>query len=288
LAIPNEVTTDIVRNFIFLTKIAFFDNPLVAMAGIVGLGLFVMKRGVLSFPSILIAGFPLAYLATALFVWPHPDSRYMLPLLPSLIIGAAYFIATCFNAAFYAYPKTVRRFGTALLMLALLSSVIASVGHTKLILETDTRVLAYRWVLAEVPDGTALIVESNYFELPRNASATEFIRENLPGLMRTKDRYVLEHRERALTPGYLALSNADADVILASHPDIAFEYFIRSFFSPQKAAQVPEGYTLVKSFYPRNTFMPLQDSVLDPSLPFGSLGRVDNLGPYVEVYRKGK
>jgi hypothetical protein len=162
------------------------------------------------------------------------------------------------------------------------------VSYTRLIIGTDTRVLTYGWVLENIPDGTAVIVESNYLEFPRNASTTAIIGEVVPNLLRSKDRYLLEHVYRSPMPGYLALTQVDADVVSAEREDVVFEYFIRSFFVPRLAATVPMGFELMKTFYPRSTIVPIPDTLLDPTNPYGSFGRVHNLGPYVEVYTRVK
>src|SRR3989344_5272807 len=65
--------------------------------GTIGIGLMAYRLSWRSFVVQLMAGFFVLYLLVAMFIWPHPDHRYILPLILPLLIGVAYTLSILYE-----------------------------------------------------------------------------------------------------------------------------------------------------------------------------------------------
>ena len=285
LPVVSEVSVSVSDKIGLLTRILFFDNPFLVVLGLIGIMLFVYRRGVGSFPVILLGGFSLFYVIVFLFAWPGPDNRYMLPLLPGLLFGAAYAVMAAFENT---RGNIVRVSGALALICALSWGIIGSIGYTRLLVAEDTRLAAHAWMIDHIPADSTILVAAKYFELPRNRAVLEYLFSHEPSALRTRDRYLLEHTDRVPTPAYFVLSLGEREA-LSADASLSFSYMVRSWYRPEEKYSVPEGYTLIATFYPHDPVIPLTDELLqNPDNPFTSLTLVRNLGPYVEVYEKAK
>ncbi len=285
LPVVQEVAAPISEKLMLLTQILFFDNPFLFVCGIAGLVLFAYQRGARSFPVLLFGGFSLFYVAVFLFGWPGPDNRYALPLLPAILFGAAHIIAAAFAQG---RGKIVSSVSAIVLVCALSWSIVASVSYTKLLLLTDTRLMARSWVMNNIPADATVLVSANYMEIPRNRAVTEYLSLQEPSALRTRDRYLLTHAGSFHPLSYFVLSLGEV-VLLPEEDSHEFSYIVRSWYREVEQYPIPAGYSLMAKFYPRDSVIPLTDELLqNPDNPFISLMRVWNLGPYVEVYEKVK
>ena len=284
LPIVQEAAVPLSQKLALMGHVLFWDNPFLLIAGITGILLFVYRRRARSFPAILIGGFSLFYILVFLFAWPGPDNRYVLPLFPALLFGAAYAIMAAFER-----KNTILRISAAVVLVCTLSwGAVASIGYTQMLSQEDTRLAAREWVMTHVPADSSVLIAAKYFELPRNRTVTEYLSANEPSALRTRDRYLLEHTNSFPAPAYFALSSGDVEA-LPEDSSLQFSYIVRSWYRPEEQYPVPEGYALAAMFYPHDPVTPLTDELLqNPDNPFTSLVRASNLGPYVEVYEKAK
>src|SRR5207248_3775265 len=104
---------------------------------------------------ILLLAFPLAYLA---FLMPKAlfFPRFAIPLLPACCLLAAF--GAC-ELADRLRPARRQAGLAALLAAALAQPLTNDLLHNRILMETDTRILASEWVQANLPRGSRLKVE---------------------------------------------------------------------------------------------------------------------------------
>ncbi|MEX2661850.1 MAG: hypothetical protein WD227_07965 [Vicinamibacterales bacterium] len=95
-------------------------------------------------------------------------ARYLLPLVPMLcVLAAAVVISGVSLLRRYQFPRGVRTALIAGLTLALLGPpAVSAVGFNRMISRTSTTDLAYRWVVANVPEGSLIVHEGNHLTFP--------------------------------------------------------------------------------------------------------------------------
>lgn len=95
-------------------------------------------------------------------------ARYMLPLVPMLcVLAAAAVISGVSLLRRYQFPRGIRTALIAGLTVALLGPpAVTAVGFNRMIARTPTTELAYRWVLANVPEGSHIVHEGNHLTFP--------------------------------------------------------------------------------------------------------------------------
>jgi 4-amino-4-deoxy-L-arabinose transferase-like glycosyltransferase len=95
-------------------------------------------------------------------------ARYMLPLVPMLcVLAAAVVISGVSLLRRYQFPRGVRTALIAGLTLALLGPpAVSAVGFNRVIARTSTTDLAYRWIIANVPEGSLIVHEGNHLTFP--------------------------------------------------------------------------------------------------------------------------
>jgi hypothetical protein len=120
------------------------------LAGVAGAGRLAPRAA-----ALLLVAFPLVYLA---FLLPKAlfFPRFLIPLLPNLSL-----LAAC-GVVFLAgrLPRRWQGAGLGLLVaLTLLQPLGNSLLHNRLLLQTDSRIVANEWVQANLPPGSRLKVE---------------------------------------------------------------------------------------------------------------------------------
>lgn len=95
-------------------------------------------------------------------------ARYLLPIVPMLcVLAAAAVISGVSLLRRYQFPRGVRTALIAGLTLALLGPpAVTAVNLNRVIAKTSTTELAYRWVLAHVPEGSRIVHEGNHLTFP--------------------------------------------------------------------------------------------------------------------------
>ena len=222
------------------------------MLGLLGMGLMLYGNP-RSFKTQVIAGFFLFYLLAGIFVWPHPDNRYILPLLLPLYAAAGYAMYDLFGRG-----TVARRIVYACAALAFLYSAYASMSYAVLLQKSDTRALAREWIERNAPWGSAVLSDAQYFEL-------------------VKDRFAPED-------GYFWLNSEYAGKL----KDLRFDYFVSGFYDPAAKPEVPQGFSLMQTFYPQTPDFHLDDLLDNPLNPAAAVSAVDRLGPYIEIYSRAK
>ncbi|KKW35758.1 hypothetical protein A2852_00480 [Candidatus Adlerbacteria bacterium RIFCSPHIGHO2_01_FULL_54_23] len=270
-AVSADKATEPLRNFLLFLKLLIFDNPLILVLGLLGMGLMLYGNP-RSFKTQVIAGFFLFYLLAGIFVWPHPDNRYILPLLLPLYAAAGYAMYDLFGRG-----TVARRIVYACAALAFLYSAYASMSYAVLLQKSDTRALAREWIERNAPWGSAVLSDAQYFELVKDKGSVEYLREHLPEALRERDRFAPED-------GYFWLNSEYAGKL----KDLRFDYFVSGFYDPAAKPEVPQGFSLMQTFYPQTPDFHLDDLLDNPLNPAAAVSAVDRLGPYIEIYSRAK
>ncbi len=283
-----DTPMDVWGNAATLLGVLLAANPLLLIAGVIGVVLLTYREGLRKFSTWLVLGFPILYFTAAILIWTNPDDRYVLPLLPSLLVGAGYL----FSVALSRFKTgSVGQIIVAILIFStFLYSAYTTINYSKLLFTEDTRESARNWIHSEVPAGTALVVDStHYLEFSRNREVAEVLEASIPQALRSKDRFLLYEGYGAYpSPSYFVLTRGEFSALEASGATLPeIQYYVRSFYRPESAGAVPSGFSPVIAFSPRETVVATEELLQDSerAVWLDLLG-LKNLGPYVEIYRR--
>lgn len=157
--------------------------------------LFEALPGALGWPMVVAAGAGLALAAagrhrrlaiTALFPviylvvigsWEMRADRYLLPILPSLLIIAAGALSEFWEwIAKRSRSRLVRwASGGALLLFVLTPPVVATISYHRTHILPDTRTEAKEWILKEIPDGSVIVTGPFGMRIPERRFTTLLI-----------------------------------------------------------------------------------------------------------------
>lgn len=282
---PSDNPTEPLQNLYFLMHTLFWDNPFVFVLGIAGLVLLVYRLSWRSFPAQLFIGFFALYVGVAMFVWPHPDHRYVLPLLVPLFVGSAYLLSIGYEwIGTWKSARTIRAVAVALLVGY---SLYVTTSYVTLLLQPDTRTLALNWINEHVPVGAGVYTHVQYFELPKSREAIEVYARIRPEALRERDRVAATlPDERFPQPSYFVIDSQYAGPLGTATRDFTYDYLVIGFKMPEERIEIPTGFKLVASFYPRDPSERIDDLLLVPRNIFTAVGAVSNLGPHIEIYER--
>ena len=226
--------------------------------------------------------------------------RYMLPMVPLLCVAAG---AVC--------QATVRRRDLAFLLVAALiaPSAHAVWQHDRLLTRPDTRLLAARWIEAEIPDGTSIAMHGSDFGFPRVRRNRVWLREQLEaareaGQAGRRLAAMLEWEDYPPVPSYYVVelqaenplhrrtvwTSYDADrlrengiewIVTHDHP------LFYSQVAPRLEAELANEATLVQRFDPfmGEGVLPSFDPIDAYYAPVAGYGSAERPGPLIRIYR---
>ena len=146
---------------------------LMLIASGVGMAVALLRRKV--FPAILIVYAFLYYLILTRSSQPNP--RYIFPILPVLLMFAAYFVDVVVSRFRKGSWKVA--VGTGLVIVLVFYSCLKVYYVDKLFAEEDTRALAYQWVVDNIPAGSVIALDSTGPAYPSLRKTKQQIKENL-------------------------------------------------------------------------------------------------------------
>ena len=149
----------------------------------------------LSRKLIVFISFPLVfYLVNVNFSQPH--ARYVLPLIPFLLILAAWFLeSTLFKEGIPSLKAKILI--TAVSMMVVLPTGIKSVYSDYLFSKKDTRTLAREWIEDKIPYGSRIAIDHSFFS-PRLNPSKEQLEDKLNHVLQNKSGSAKEKRIRLL------------------------------------------------------------------------------------------
>ncbi len=250
---------------LYLTTLLHGLGALPLALGLVGLGLAWRARPA---QTVFLLAFPVVYLS---FLMPKPlfFARFTLPLVPVLCLLAALTAVKIAGKVRAAWRPGI----VAALAAALVAQSIANdLAHSRLLLQTDTRVLASQWVQNNLPRGSRVWVEdwavydvSGRSYTPRAAELR---------LQRFEDAVGIEDAR------YFTARDAQY-VVTSSFP----EESLPQEWGLQRAHHVlAEQAKLAARFGPGLGGRDVPFSVENMNTPFWSLQQYERPGPTVEVY----
>lgn len=214
--------------------------------------------------------------------------RYILPIVPALVMLSAYFVNYILEKFSY------KIFILAVFLISLFSLIPSILFNLKLMRE-DTQVLAYNWVLENIPSGSKIQNEylGESFPFIENKDTITMIQNFRPELMSTKRKYLLNlSDEKYPKPNYLM-----ADYRELSEKTKNFDYIILGHYKKEELNNQKKSLSkkteLVKYFYPvggsdlninfpSRHFPPTDDLNYSPLYLFE---KADFNGPYIEIYK---
>ena len=282
---PADVATEPIQNALFLLSVVVWDNPLIFALGVCGFALLVWRVGWRTFPAQSTLGLFFVYLLAGMFVWSHPDHRYALPLLLPLYIGVAYSIQYILEKV-QTKSDTLRYWVYACVVLVGLYSAYTTFTYVALLRQKDTRLEAREWILKNVPTNSAILTDAYYFDVPKSKQAIEYFAQYLPEALRARDRVAQTLPEGEETSGYFVVNVEYANRLASMGRLPEFPYVVVGFFDPPKRPTMPDVFTLVASFYPRDFGQKIDDLLVSPNNPLSAVYSVSRLGPHIEIYKK--
>jgi hypothetical protein len=149
----------------------------------------------LSRKLIVFISFPLVfYLVNVNFSQPH--ARYVLPLIPFLLILAAWFLeSTLFKEGMPTLKAKILI--TAVSMMVVLPTGIKSVYSDYLFSKKDTRTLAKEWIEDNIPYGSRIAIDHSFFS-PRINPGREQLEEKLNYVLQNQLGTAKENKIRML------------------------------------------------------------------------------------------
>jgi hypothetical protein len=243
------------------------------MLGLSVMGLVALARRNLAVATV-IAAYPVAYLLFMLrsqlfFV------RFALPVVPFLCLLAAVAVVSMASWAGRWRPLLVPVVGIVLAVVALVPTTLDTVHHNLLIAQEDTRVLAARWALANVPAGAKLALEE-YTIRDRRPRAY-----GGPSWQLDTDQLDVNELKRADPTA--PLRGTTRFFMVSSFQQ---ERFAGGPDSPQRQfydALAQQGH-VVATFSPGKGNQPIPFDLEDLYSPFWGLDRYERPGPTVTVY----
>jgi hypothetical protein len=110
-------------------------------------------------PALIVAAFVVPYLL-AVSSWSMRAERYLLPILPALLVFAVSLVGTASKTLFSSrWPAPVRAAIAAVVGLAMAVPVVRAYPAYSRSIETDTRTASVEWIETNVTSGSFLVVE---------------------------------------------------------------------------------------------------------------------------------
>jgi hypothetical protein len=222
----------------------------------------------------VLAAYPVAYLLFMLrselfFV------RFALPVVPFLCLFAAVAVVACAEAIGRVRSALALPAAAALTILAVVQPVADTIRHNVLIAQDDTRVLAARWALANVPPGAKLALEEYT------------IRDRRPraygGPSWQFDTDLLDVNQLRRSDPTAPMRGSTRFYMISSFQQ---ERFIGGPDTPQRQfyeALARQG-RVVATFGPGRGNQPLPFDLEDLYSPFWGLDRYERPGPTITIY----
>lgn len=158
----------------YITNLLFWSmGPLLEIAGLAGLLYLIIRHRK---QDLVIACWTLAYFALV-GSWFNKASRYTLPMLPFLAIGASVmFVETKTYLSGFRRRLPVYAW-TAAGVLVLFSGLLYSVAYLRIYAHPHTGIQAVQWARANIPPGSTILLEPTPWERPPIDGGTQLLPE---------------------------------------------------------------------------------------------------------------
>jgi 4-amino-4-deoxy-L-arabinose transferase-like glycosyltransferase len=258
---------------LILRGLTMGTSPIIVGVSALGLILMLLRQ---PRKAVLLASFPMAYVAFFLLDSDFFPARFAIPLLPFLVIAAAYGT----GMLVVMLPSSAwRRAAMALAVgLLVIPSVVQDVRHNTLLRAEDTRLLLGRWMDENVPAGSKIALEGyTYIDVEGRPLGQRRLpyRQEVNSSLRQQplERYVRENFNYLIVSSYVY----DRYHLAPDRHRQAIEWYQR----------LDEELPLVAAFYPRSDGTSLPFIMDEEITPIYTLFERDRPGPTLKVYRIG-
>ena len=269
-------TSDTSMAGMILRVLSVGTSPAILVACLPGLAVVGFRR---RREALLLASFPILYLAFFLMGSSLFYARFAIPLLPFVAIFAGYGVVYAMQAARFVAPRgAVAILAAALIGLMVLPSLVLDVRGDSLLKTEDTRVMLGRWVEENVPPGSKIALEGyTFLDSEGRQTGPKGIKYSLhvvPSLrVDPPDFYVQEKFDYLISSSYV---------------------YARYYLSPEAKAsaiqyyqEIGQRFPLVATFYPTANGHELPFLMDEEITPFYTVLERDRPGPTIKVYRVG-
>ncbi len=273
------------QNALLVGRVIFDANPFLLCVALIGFVLIARRFKLFSFESSVLIGFPIAYYVVTIFIWTDPDPRYILPIIPFLVVSCAFALSELSVFLIKRMSPLFVRISVSVVAIGIILYTFApTVQYTLLLQQPDTRVAAALWITEHIPSGAHVVLDAKKLTLPRDSEVLTYLEKNAPGELRTKDRFLIEKGE-VPSPAYFVLSRAVADSLTL--PLKQFDWYVNEYYPDTDTHDPGNGFIRVATFSPAQKSN-LADTLSGALDPFAALTGLTNLGPYVVIYKRAE
>lgn len=277
-------------NWVYMLKTLFYASPVVMAAAALGFFALLKKFRMTDLKNIFLIFAPLGYLLLSSFLYYEMNYRYVLPVIPFLVISASYFVFWFYEKL----PFSKGRAATLILLIIFISgySIAASAPYSYKLLKPYTVSQGVEWVYNNIPNGSR-IVSAIY--LNSDKESVKFgERYNKFNWVDTRKKHLLSLDDQGLPkPNYFLINPNITDIYTLPEEEKKADYFMITFYSEEKEdeqrAMMSEfrgERELVAKFYPKEEKEEIKNLLnFEPQWIVKNILDVRYIGPYVEIYK---
>ena len=238
--------------------------------------------------------FPLSFLLALFFLFAKAFHRFSVPLIPILLLLAAYGLVELVKLFKLRESRLVICF---LALVLLLPSFYTDARFLNKFREPDTRIQALSWIKENLPAGSRLIIDEEDIinGLIKDKESIKILETNNPVWVNTKDKYLLTLEQSSYPQPYYFIydwHHLDLDQLRIN---VMADYYLVSFWQRDylKIGNKWQRYQkldrfdkqLIAKFYPSNSLEVVNDIPNSPREVDLTLDNISSYGPFVEIYK---
>lgn len=277
-------------NWAIALKNIFYTNPIVSVIAFSGFFVILKKFKFGDLKNVFLIYVPFGYLLLSVLLYYNFHYRYVLPVVPFLVVSVSYFIF--FLRDKITLLKTRKIIFALLLVIVSAYSVVSSTLYSLKFLKPYTIVQGIDWSYANIPQG-ARIVSGIYLNTDKDGIRFGE-KHNKYNWVDTRKKYLLELSEQEYPkPNYFLINPNITDVYSLPEEEKKADYFFINFYDKKKEAEQLRAMNefagqkeLIAKFYPEEEKTYIKNLLgFEPQWVGLSVFEIKNLGPYVEIYK---
>lgn len=277
-------------NWAIALKNIFYTNPIVSITAPFAFFVLLKKFKFGDLRNIFLIYVPFGYLLLSVLLYYNFHYRYVLPVVPFLVVSVSYFVFFLRDKITLLNKKNI--LFISLIVIIVAYSIVSSALYSLKFLRPYTVVQGIDWSYANIPQG-ARIVSGIYFNT--NKEGIKFGEKyNKYSWVDTRKKYLLELNEQEYPkPNYFAINPNITDVYGLPEEEKKADYFFITFYNKEKEIEQLKAINefagqkeLIAKFYPKEEKTNIKNLLGFETQWVGlSVFKIKNLGPYVEIYK---